>query len=105
MTLCKTDDCKGKQKRAYYNYTGLKPKFCSNCKKPDMIDVLHPKCITCKDKIPIYNLATESKGLYCSNCKKPDMIDVLHPKCITCKDKQPVFNIPTESKGLYCYNC
>jgi len=62
MTLCKTDDCKGKQERAYYNYTGLKPKFCSNCKKPDMIDVLHPKCITCKDKQPVFNIPTESKG-------------------------------------------
>ena len=105
MTLCKTDDCKGKQKRAYYNYTGLKPKFCSNCKKPDMIDVISPKCITCKDKIPAFNLPTESKGLYCFNCKKPDMIDVKNPKCITCKLKRPHFNLATESKGLYCGNC
>ena len=105
MTLCKTDDCKGKQKRAYYNYTGLKPKFCSNCKKPDMINVKDKRCIECNKKRPNFNSPTESKGLYCSNCKKPDMIDVKHPKCITCKDKRPNFNSPTESKCLYCFDC
>ena len=105
MTLCKTDDCKGKQKHVRYNYTGLKPKYCSNCKKPDMINVKDKRCIECNKKRPNFNSPTESKGLYCSNCKKPDMIDVKHPKCITCKDKRPNFNSPTESKCLYCFDC
>ncbi len=105
MVYCKEDDCKGKKKRASFNYTGLKPKFCFNCKKPDMIDVTRPKCIICKDKRPHFNLPMESKGLYCFNCKKPDMIDVVNPKCIICKDKRPHFNLPMESKGLYCFNC
>ena len=105
MRYCKGDDCKGKKKQAYYNYTGLKPKYCSNCKLPNMINVKSPKCITCKDKIPHFNHPTESKGLYCSNCKLPNMINVKSPKCITCKDKIPHFNHPTESKGLYCGDC
>ena len=104
MTYCKGDDCKGK-KLASYNYTGLKPKYCGNCKLPDMIDVKNPKCITCNLKRPYFNIPTESKGLYCFDCKKPDMINVKDRKCITCNKKQPCFNIPSESKALYCGDC
>ena len=105
MVYCKGDDCKGKKKRAYYNFTGLKPEYCNNCKKPDMIDVKSKRCIKCNLKQPIYNLPTESKGLYCGDCKLPDMIDVKHPRCIKCNLKRPNFNNPTESKGLYCFDC
>jgi len=45
-----------------------------------MINVISLKCITCKDKQPVFNIPTESKGLYCFNCKKPDMIDVKSKK-------------------------
>jgi hypothetical protein len=105
MSYCKGDDCKGKKKRAKFNYTGLKHKYCGKCKLPDMINVVIPKCIACNDKVPSYNIPTESKALYCGDCKKPDMIDVKNPKCISCNNKQPNFNIPTESKGLYCNDC
>ena len=105
MPYCKGDDCKGKKKRAYYNYTGLKPKFCSNCKKPDMIDVKNKKCIKCNLKQPAFNLPTESKGLYCFDCKLDGMIDVKSKKCIKCNSKLPNFNLPTETKALYCFDC
>ena len=59
---CKGDNCKGKNKRSYYNFAGLQPKFCSNCKKPDMINVVDRKCIKCKLKRPSFNLPTEKKG-------------------------------------------
>ena len=105
MVYCKGNDCKGKKKIATFNYTGLKSEFCGNCKKPDMVNVVSPKCITCNLKIPNFNLPTESKALYCFNCKKPDMVNVVSPKCITCNLKIPNFNLPTESKALYCFNC
>ena len=105
MTFCKGDDCKGKKKKASFNFIGLKPKFCSNCKLPDMIDVVNPKCINCNNKQPKFNIPTESKGLYCNDCKLPNMIDVKNKKCISCNDKRPYFNHPTESKGLYCGKC
>ena len=101
---CKGDDCKGKKKRASYNFAGMKPKYCNNCKLPDMIDVVsRPKCTECKLKIPSYNFAG-MKGKYCNNCKEPDMIDVVNPKCIICNLKRPSYNFA----GLnpeYCNNC
>ena len=105
MVYCKGDDCKGKKKHTIYNFAGMKPEYCNNCKKPDMIDVKNPKCIKCNLKIPNFNLPTESKALYCNNCKKPDMIDVKNQRCIKCNLKKPNFNLPTETKGLYCNNC
>jgi hypothetical protein len=105
MVYCKGDYCKGNKKIASFNYTGLKPKFCSNCKKPDMSNVVSIKCIICNLKRPKFNIPTESNGLYCGDCKKPDMIDVENKKCITCNLKRPYFNLPTESKGLYCSKC
>ena len=105
MVYCKGNDCKGKKKQAYYNYTGLKALYCNDCKKPDMVDIKSPKCITCNLKRPHFNLATESKALYCGDCKKPDMVDIKSPKCITCNLKRPNYNLATESKALYCGDC
>ena len=30
-----------------FNYKGLKPLYCVNCKEDDMIDVINKKCIDC----------------------------------------------------------
>ena len=57
-----------------------------------MVDIKHPKCITCKEKGPSFNYAGETKALYCSVCALADMVDIKHPKCITCKEKGPSFN-------------
>jgi len=70
-----------------------------------MIDIKSPKCIKCKEKIPHFNLESETKALYCKNCATEDMIDIKHPKCIKCKEKQPHFNLLSETKALYCKNC
>ncbi len=105
MTFCKGDDCKGEKKTATFNFTGLKPKYCGNCKEDGMVDVYNPKCITCNLKQPNFNFPTESKGLYCGDCKKDGMVDVKNTKCIKCNLKRPLYNIPTESKGLYCGDC
>jgi len=62
---------------------------------------VHPhKCITCKDKVPVYNYAGEKKGIYCNDCKKDNMINIKDPKCVTCKLKIPSFNYVGEKKGL-----
>ena len=63
------------------------------------------KCIyeNC-NKIPTFNLPTETRGLYCFEHKKENMINVKHKRCIhpNC-NKQPSFNLPTETRGLYCF--
>jgi len=102
---CKGDACKGKKKRASYNYTGLKPKYCGNCKKPDMINIISPKCIKCNFKEPHFNYPDEKKAIYCGDCKKPDMINVKNPKCIICNLKQPIYNYQNEKKAIYCNDC
>jgi len=84
-----------------FNYEGLKPKFCSECKDILMIDVRTPKCF-CKKVSPIYNF----KGLkpkFCSECKKDGMENLVSKKCF-CGKAQPTFNY----EGLtpeYCNNC
>ena len=37
-----------------FNFEGLKPKFCSQCKMSEMIDVNHEKCF-CGKSIPNFN--------------------------------------------------
>ena len=56
------------------------------------------------NKIPSFNLPTETKAIYCFEHKKENMIDVTHKRCIFdgC-NTQPNFNLPTETKGLYCF--
>ena len=76
--------------------------YCSGCSLADMVDIKHPKCITCKEKAPFFNYAGETKALYCSGCSLADMVDIKSPKCITCKEKRPVFNYAGETKALYC---
>ena len=101
---CKSDDCKGKKKQAFYNFIGLKPKFCSNCKKPDMIDVKNPKCISCNLIRPYFNYPNETKAICCVSCKKDGMIDIKNPKC-ECGKAQPFFNYPNETKAICCVSC
>ena len=64
----------------------------------------YKKCIEdgC-NKIPYFNIETETKGLYCVSHKKANMVNVISKKCIEdgC-NIIPSFNIETETKGLYC---
>jgi hypothetical protein len=92
--------------RACYNYENNKLGVkCFYHKEPEMIDVVHRKCIVCKKKRPTYNTKENSQALYCGTCKEPDMIDVLHKKCIVCKLKIPTYNIKGERLPMYCVNC
>jgi len=72
--------CKcGKTKYPIFNFEGLKPEYCSACKKHGMINIKYInrkcKCKCGKTKYPTFNF----EGLtpeYCSACKKHGMINV-----------------------------
>jgi len=49
-----------------------------------MVDVVSPKCITCKKIYPVYNYP-DLPAKYCKTCSEKGMIDVRNSKCITCK--------------------
>jgi hypothetical protein len=92
--------CKCKKTLPTYNYDGLKPAFCSDCKEPNMVNVRQKKC-GC-GTIASFNY----KGLkpeYCEKCKKPDMIYVRNMNCM-CKTKKPYFNFEGLS-AKYCAFC
>jgi len=100
------DICMCGKSKPNFNYENEKrPKCCKECKDPEMIDIVHPKCIICKKIQPTFNYPNEKKRLYCSKCATEDMVDVIHPKCIMCKKNQPNFNYPNETKPLYCSTC
>ena len=92
--------------RAIYNITGETIGIrCSSHREPTMINVISPKCVTCKIKNPSFNHIGETKALYCRGCALPNMVDIKSPKCVTCKVKQPAFNHIGETKALYCGGC
>ena len=92
--------------RAIYNITGETIGIrCSSHREPTMINVISPKCVTCKVKRPGFNHIGEIKALYCGGCALPNMVDIKNPKCVTCKVKQPTFNEIGETKALYCSEC
>ena len=67
--MCIFENCK---KRAYYNYeTEEKPKFCSEHRLENMINMKSKKCFEqgCK-VIPSYNYKNEKEALFCSKHKK-----------------------------------
>jgi hypothetical protein len=99
--VCQFENCK---KRCCYNFEGLEPKYCTNHKKENMVDVKSRMCKTCNKKRPIYNYPQQKKGLYCKDCKLDDMINVKDKKCSICKEKIPNFNFPG-LKAEYCENC
>ena len=85
-------------KNAYYNYEGLKPEYCSECKEIDMIDVKNKKCISCHIDRANYNYIG-LKPKYCFNCKKENMLNVVEKRiCISC-------NITRGLYDGYCSPC
>ena len=61
---------------------------------------IHERCKT----IPLFNIASETKGLYCFAHKMPEMVDVRNKTCVhpNCKTL-PYYNNAGEKKGLYCF--
>jgi hypothetical protein len=93
-------------KYAVFNYNDITPQYCGSCKKDDMVDLIHKKCIgdDCK-KTPNFNYPNEKKPLYCKTCSLNGMVDVKHKNCIKCNTVRPYFNIENEHIPLYCENC
>jgi len=87
--------------RPYFNFEGLKPEYCSKCKKDDMINVKNNKC-KCSLAIPCFNFEG-LKPEYCSTCKLENMFDVVHNKC-KCMQSRPSFNFEG-LKAEYCVTC
>lgn len=81
------------------------PKYCGTCKKDNMIDIIHPKCIVCKIKQPAFGLPDDKVAQYCATCKEDDMIDIKSHKCIVCKIKIPSFGFPNDKIAKYCAIC
>ena len=75
-----------------------------NTKKENMIDVKSKRCLEEKcNKIPIFNLPNNKKGIYCSDHKIDGMIDVISKRCLeeNC-NIQASFNFKNETISIYC---
>jgi hypothetical protein len=87
----------------FYNYEGLKPKYCAICKiDENMINVRTKLKCLCGKLNPIYNFVG-LKHAFCFECKEDGMVNLISKKCF-CKKSLPTFNF----KGLkaeYCISC
>lgn len=104
MKLCTKLCYCGKQQPIYNTKRGLKPVYCSKCKKEGMIDVISPMCIICDKVRPIFNYKSKSKPEYCANCKKEGMIDVVSKRCECGKIRTP-YNYSGNKTGICCSKC
>ncbi len=134
--FCKSDDmyiynssdiCIGKNDEgcpfktsSSFNYEGLKPRYCSKCKKEGMIDVKHNLCSNITDNVrctkrALFNFPNEKKPLYCGTCAKSkhgnQMIDIIVKRCVgilengeKCMTK-PSHNYPNIRTPKYCAKC
>src|SRR5689334_11500392 len=98
MPKCNTENC---ELRAYYGYKFREPLKCKDHRiKPEMIHVLHPKCV-CGKARPIFGLETDEKASCCVKCKSDIMIDIKNDKC-KCKKGRPYFGLKSDKKGSHC---
>ena len=72
-----------------YNFEGLKPIYCFDCKKDEMINCMAVIKCNC-GKTARFNYI-EKKPEFCIDCKKIDMINVVQTKC-KCKKTLPTYN-------------
>jgi hypothetical protein len=107
-----TDDDNNKcTKPAYYNFTGLRPKYCKLHMSSSMFDVVNDTCKFVGDEIcrkrPTFNFEGETKAIYCKQHMLPLMRDVKNKTChhidngIRC-NKIPRYNIKGKSNAIYC---
>lgn len=84
-----------------YNFEGLKPMYCSVCKKDEMINCA--AVIKCNCGKPARFNYIEKTPEFCIDCKKQDMINVKQTKC-KCKKTLPTYNYDG-LKPMYCSSC
>ena len=100
--VCQNENC---NKYSSYNFeTETKGIYCAAHALPNMMDVIHLKCIqqNC-NKRPNYNFESKKQPLYCNMHKLDSMIDIENKKCIepNC-NKRPNYNYINETSSLYC---
>lgn len=84
-----------------YNYEGLKPMYCSECKKDGMVNCV--ATIKCKcGKNARFNFIGK-KAEFCIDCKELGMINISQTKC-HCKKTLPTYNYEG-LKPEYCSDC
>jgi len=107
MSIEKKNVCVECGIRANYNIVGETFGIrCNAHRHPNMIDIRHAKCITCKVKYPSFDFEGTKTPRYCSDCvDRTIMVDINHPKCISCKKKVPNFDIKGSTKARYCGDC
>ncbi|AGE54957.1 hypothetical protein PBCVMA1D_534L [Paramecium bursaria Chlorella virus MA1D] len=96
MTKCKCG------RWAIYNLPGEKPKWCSDCKPKDAINVKIKKC-KCGKSQPNFGLPGQ-KAEFCGDCKPEDAINVVAKKC-KCGKRQPIFGLPGQTTRIWCSEC
>jgi hypothetical protein len=84
-----------------YNFEGLKPIYCFDCKKDEMINCMAVIKCNC-GKTARFNYI-EKKPEFCIDCKKIDMINVVQTKC-KCKKTLPTYNYDG-LKPAFCSDC
>jgi hypothetical protein len=93
--------CKCGKKFPNFNFEGLKPKFCVNCKTFKMVNVKKTRCF-CGKSQPIYNFEG-FKPEYCASCKLDNMMNVVDKRCI-CNKSIARYNFEG-LKPEYCASC
>jgi len=96
---CKKKNCKS---RAAFGKKGGRATRCKDHKLKNYIDVIHPKCISCKKKRPIFGKVNE-KATHCKDCAPEDYVDVIHKKCETANcDKRAHYGKPETTIRKFC---
>jgi hypothetical protein len=84
-----------------YNLEGLKPMYCFECKKDEMVNCVAKTKCKC-GKIASFNYAGE-KPEYCLSCKNMEMVNVAQTKC-KCGKTTATYNFEGQKPG-YCSSC
>jgi hypothetical protein len=84
-----------------YNFEGLKPQHCFDCKKDGMVNCV--AIIKCQCGNPARFNFIGKKAEFCINCKQLDMINVRQQKC-HCKKTLSTYNYEG-LKPEYCSSC
>jgi hypothetical protein len=99
MTICTHESC---NKKATFNFQGLKAEYCASHKEELMVDVVNKKCITCLQKQPNWNYPG-LQSQYCGDCKLESMIQPNRKMCF-CGMSRPSFNV-LGMKPEFCNSC
>jgi hypothetical protein len=92
----------GKSSKPIFNYKGLPPKYCSQCKLENMLNLRHKLCVCGK-----VQAGFNYEGLspeYCKLCKKLGMILINKRTCIECNENQATYNL-YGLRPKYCNQC